>query len=213
MALSAEGVGFDSGQLPPVESLRTGFGLVSIHGRLDLMGNTMDMDSTPGKGRELTSAVPEAGMISAPKRAEVGPAARQASTQVRPPQATMIRVLLVDDHAIIRDGLERLMNDEGDIEVVGHAADGLAAITQARTLEPDVVLMDVNLPELNGIDATRIVTSELPRVRVIGLTMHEEDETTRAMVAAGAVACLSKRESAATILATVRAHGPKSRIS
>src|SRR6516164_5296908 len=84
-----------------------------------------------------------------------------------------IRVLLADDHTILRAGLRMMLNAQPDIEVVGEASDGKQAITEAQRLQPDVILMDITMPECNGIEATRQIKQVLPDVRVLVLTMHE----------------------------------------
>src|SRR5690606_31269311 len=83
-----------------------------------------------------------------------------------------VRVLIVDDHKIMRDGLKGLLQFESDIEVVGGAADGAEAMALTRELKPDVVVMDVNLGEMTGIDVSRGIMAEVPGTKIIGLSMH-----------------------------------------
>lgn len=116
-----------------------------------------------------------------------------------------IRLLLADDHQILREGLASLLSEESDMEVVGQAGDGREAIELARAMRPDVVLMDVTMPRLDGIQATRLITSELSGIAVIGLSMHEEDDMATAMRAAGAVAYLSKGGPSDSLIAAIRA--------
>ena len=92
-----------------------------------------------------------------------------------------IRVLLADDHAVLRAGITSLLNDEPDIEVVGEACDGQMAVELAADLQPDVILMDVTMPRLNGIEATRRIMAQLPHARIIGLSMHEQESMALAM--------------------------------
>ncbi len=96
-----------------------------------------------------------------------------------------IRVLLADDHPVVREGLARLLQMQADIEIVGQAADGQRAVEMAHELEPDVVIMDVSMPIVGGIEATRQIHGDLPRIGVIGLSMHSEREVATAMYTAG----------------------------
>jgi len=97
-----------------------------------------------------------------------------------------IRVLIVDDHAIVRHGLCRSIQQQEDMEVVGEASDGHAAVSMARELTPTVILMDVSMPALNGIEATRAVLRESPGSRVIALSMHSAKRYVQEMFRAGA---------------------------
>jgi CheY-like chemotaxis protein len=115
-----------------------------------------------------------------------------------------IRVLLVDDHEVIRQGLCTLLSAEGDIDVVGEAADGLSGIEQARALRPDIVLMDFSMPRMDGVEATRRISVEVPEVRVIGLSMHEQRDRQAAMEQAGAAAYVTKSDASTTLLETIR---------
>jgi signal transduction histidine kinase/ActR/RegA family two-component response regulator len=207
LVVSDHGNGFEAGQLKTPGTLGGGFGLFGIRERVGLIGGKIDIDSAPGRGCGITIAVPVAQATAAAQRGDIGPAPGSQSEQVTRREESKIRVLLVDDHVVVRNGLERLVKNDREMEVVGQAADGRAALALARTLMPDVVLMDLAMPVMDGIDATRILTSELPKVQVIGLTMHEETDQVRALLAAGAVACLSKRDSADEILAAIRAYG------
>ncbi len=103
-----------------------------------------------------------------------------------------IKVVLADDHAIVRHGLSRAFQQEKGMEVVGQAQDGLSLVKLAGELSPDVVVMDISMPGLNGIEATRRITVEHPKVKVIGLSMHSSDKYVREMFKAGACGYLLK---------------------
>jgi DNA-binding NarL/FixJ family response regulator len=98
----------------------------------------------------------------------------------------MIRVLLVDDHELMREGLRSILEREKDVEVVGEAASGQAAVELARTLAPQVVVMDVAMKDLNGIEATRRIRAACPKVQVIALSSHSDSRYVNAMLDAGA---------------------------
>ncbi len=97
-----------------------------------------------------------------------------------------IHILLVDDHTILRAGLKMMLNAQPDMDVVGEAHDGRAAIQEAQRLQPDIVLMDITMPDMNGIEATRQIKKVLPDAKVLVLTMHENDEYVFQALRAGA---------------------------
>jgi DNA-binding NarL/FixJ family response regulator len=116
-----------------------------------------------------------------------------------------IKVLLADDHAVVRDGLRSLLEAQGDIRVVGDAANGREAVRQVRQLEPEVVLMDISMPELNGIEATAQVRQACPSVRVLILSMHASHEHVRQALNAGAQGYLLKQSAGTELIEAVRA--------
>jgi DNA-binding NarL/FixJ family response regulator len=111
-------------------------------------------------------------------------------------------VLLVDDHKILREGLVRLISHQMDIQVVGEASCGFQAIELSRQLNPDLILMDISMPDMDGIKATRIIKREMPHIQVIGLSMFE-DEVTPTMLDSGAAGFISKTASTSELLRTI----------
>ncbi len=103
-----------------------------------------------------------------------------------------IRILLVDDHKIVRDGLRSLIEKQPDLEVVAEADNGRQALSQLRAMAPDVVIIDVAMPDLNGVDATRRIVADFPRIKVIALSMHSDRRFVSGMLAAGASGYLLK---------------------
>jgi DNA-binding NarL/FixJ family response regulator len=127
------------------------------------------------------------------------------SSDLEPAKVKRKRVLLVDDHKAIRDGLKRLMQGQANIEVVGEAADGREALELARLLRPDVIIMDISMPVMNGIDATRRIKAEISGIRVIGLSMFEDEQAGSTMRNAGADGYVIKTAPPAELLKAI--HG------
>lgn len=115
-----------------------------------------------------------------------------------------IRVLLVDDHTILRAGLRMMIDAQPDIEVVGEASDGRQALAEAQRLQPDVVLMDITMPEMNGIEATRQLKRALDSTRVLILTMHENEEYLFQVLRAGASGYILKEAAGAELISAIR---------
>ena len=115
-----------------------------------------------------------------------------------------IRVMLADDHAILRSGLRALLNAEPDIEVVGEAADGQEAVALAERLRPDVVVMDIAMPRLDGLQATRQIAARLPQTRVLALTMHAEEQYLLQVLEAGGAGYVLKRSADDELLEAIR---------
>ncbi len=115
----------------------------------------------------------------------------------------MIKILLADDHALLREGLRKSFESAGD-HVVGEASNGEEAVALARALQPQVVLMDLSMPVMDGIEATRLIREEAPNIRIAVLTMHDDIDKTRDAIAAGASAYLSKGTSFTDVRETVQ---------
>jgi DNA-binding NarL/FixJ family response regulator len=115
-----------------------------------------------------------------------------------------LRVLLVDDHEIVRSGIAGLLAAAPDVDIVGEAADGLEAVEQAQKLRPDVIMMDINMPRMNGIEATRRIKSEMPRIRVIAFSMHDQADMDQGMREVGADGHIAKGAPCPEILKAIR---------
>jgi PAS domain S-box-containing protein len=203
IVVSDHGVGFDAVRAAAAPG--SGFGLFSLRERLQILGGRLQVESRPGDGACVTLQVPAERDSS---RLTLQPAAVPLSVEVvrsPAPAGEQIRILLADDHEIVRDGLVRLLRMQPDLAVVGEAGDGQAAIEQARLLLPDVILMDVSMPRVNGLEATRCITAELASTRIIGLSMHSETDMGDEMRQAGAAAFVSKSAPPDDLLAAIRA--------
>src|SRR2546421_6834110 len=121
------------------------------------------------------------------------------------PHTRKTRILLVDDHAVVRQGCKMLLDAQPDMEIVGEASNGREAVESAETLRPDIVVMDVAMPELNGIEATRRLAASAPHTRVIALSMHKDSVYVREILRAGARGYLLKDSGAEDLVSAVRA--------
>jgi two-component system response regulator NreC len=115
------------------------------------------------------------------------------------------RILLVDDHAVVRGGLKMLLAADPELEIVGEAESGAEGVRLAASLQPDVVLMDISMPDMNGIDATRQIKADNPEIAVLALTMHEDDQYFFEMLAAGASGYVPKRAAPNDLISAIHA--------
>lgn len=116
-----------------------------------------------------------------------------------------IRLLLVDDHAVVRSGLKMLLENERDVEIIGEASSAAEAIEAAALLKPNVILMDIGLPDLSGIDATREIKKRVSDVSIVALTIHEDEEYFFKMLEAGASGYVPKRAAPEELITAIRA--------
>jgi len=116
----------------------------------------------------------------------------------------IIHILLADDHPIVRKGLMLVINNEIDMDVIGEAADGREAVELARRLQPQVIIMDINMPVMGGIEATRIIATDFPEMPIIGLSMCAEKEMGDRMRDAGAIDLVSKSGPVNAIFTAIR---------
>jgi CheY-like chemotaxis protein len=198
-----------------------GFGLFSIKEHLSMMDGSTSVRTGPGEGCcvSLRLAAEEGtGKDSRREdRAEAGREETEATGREhrsRESQASgagqrsrPIRVMLVEDHKIVREGLMGILRAEPDIDPIAEAADGREAVEMVDQARPDVVVMDVSMPRMDGVEATRVILADHPEVRVIGLSMHEREDLDRAMKDAGAVDYLTKDGPSSELVSTIRQHG------
>lgn len=212
VTIADDGKGFDPSEAGLTGARGAGgLGLFSIRERLTRLGGHMEVDSAVGRGTRLELIAPLR-VLYAERSDRDGDEPR---TEITVPTAGAgvvasevadgpIRVLLADDHPVVRKALAALLRDEPDIEIVGEVSDGRAAVESAGQLLPDVILMDFSMPEMDGIEATRLIHSKLPRIRIIGLSMYPEVDRSAAMMDAGADAYISKREKPDALLRAIR---------
>ncbi len=184
----------------------TGFGLYSIEQRLRLLGGHLQIDAAPGQGTRITieapASIPQASATAGAAAASIVPPPAPAA--VHEPETPKLRVLLVDDHKLVREGLAGVLQAQPDLTLAAEAADGETAVQLTAHHHPDVVVMDINMPGMNGIEATRILKRDFPDVRVVGVSMHESEQMAQAMYDAGASAYVSKDAPSRELLAAIR---------
>jgi|GEM_PF-7056849 len=195
------GVGFDVCAVRDGQSLS--FGLVGIIRRMELLGGEFDLTSATGGGCHAALRLPAA-IFDRPGSALSRLDDYKKDARKQTGEAEPLRVLIVDDHEIIRDGLAGMLASGDGVEVVGTAADGHEAIELAIGLQPDVILMDIGMKPMNGIEATRIIMEQHPGMRIIGLSVHEEGELSREIREAGAADFLTKGAPIEEIIAAIR---------
>jgi PAS domain S-box-containing protein len=208
ITIEDEGAGFDMNKLETGEAQRCGsIGLLSIRERLSHIGGSMEIDSAPGRGSRFRlivpfSSIPEAPADNAQPKISV---VISSGAQSVPATEGTIRIVLVDDHMVVRQGMASLLRCEPDFQIVGEASDGEAAINLVEEIQPDVVLMDISLPGMNGVQATRIVHEKFPEIRIIGLSMFQKGEQEKDMREAGAIHYMAKSDPSESLIQTIRA--------
>jgi PAS domain S-box-containing protein len=207
VVVADQGAGFDPAAMPAAGEGGRGFGLFSIRERIALMGGTMSVESRPGYGSRFVLSLPITSSMQT-MAVRTPESTRSRETKAMPSRhedpGRKIRVLLADDHAVVRQGMANLLGDEPDMEVVGEAGDGQEAVHLAAKLLPDVILMDMSMPKLNGVEATRLIHHDWPGISIIGLSMFEEAERAKAMRDAGAVSYLTKSGPANELINVIR---------
>ncbi|HMS82791.1 MAG TPA: PAS domain S-box protein [Nitrospira sp.] len=195
-----EGAGFDLAVVAeagsPSGGISSKFGLFSIQERMRALGGAFELHSEPGKGTtaRLLLPLPTSGEGKEPEAngsEAVVPMGERAVPQSQP-QERILRVLLVDDHAMVRQGLRSMLEIYTDLHVIGEAGNGTEAIRLTDALQPHVVVMDINMPKMNGIEATEQIKSHWPEITVVGISVNTGDENCQAMMQAGAVTVLPK---------------------
>lgn len=173
--------------------------MLHLRQRLALLGGRLEILPHGAKGTHILLAVPRKNLRlrsggTAPFRHQV------------PPRRSPIRILIVDDNELMREGLRKVLGEQQDLRVIGEASNGELAVSLARRLKPDVVLMDVNMPGMDGIEATRRIRRQVRSTSVIGFSIHEDKYTAEAIKRAGACAYVTKQENPDKLYEVIRHH-------
>lgn len=177
------GAGFDVEMLLTED--RKGYGLFSIRERIEGLDGTFTAISSPGAGTRIGLSIPLADVAGPSKTPD-------EVRETGDPSLEPCRVMIVDDHELMRQELTTLLSAMTCLRVAGEASDGHHAVKLANKLRPHLILMDTNLPKLDGIEATRQILAQNPNIKIIGITVNTDNESHRRMMAAGAVAFLVK---------------------
>jgi PAS domain S-box-containing protein len=195
ITVTDHGAGFDLATLDDAQTGNTGLGILSIRERLALLGGRLEIESSPGRGARFHLVSPRLSLL------------RSVSDNAPAPTPAMpspLRVLLVDDHPGTLAALRSALSQYPELDVIGDAHNGLDAIAQANALRPDVVLMDISMPIMDGVDATRRIHAALPSIQVIGLSGFEKTPDPHPIELAGAVAYFQKNADMRPLIERVR---------
>jgi DNA-binding NarL/FixJ family response regulator len=179
-----DGIGFDARlerQRPYVERR---LGLMGMEERVAQLAGTLTIESTPGSGTTLFVSLPLA------RAAQKGP-------------VVTLQIFLADDHLVVREGLKTLINAQHDMCVIGEASDGQTVVQQARDCQPDLVIMDISMPKMNGVQATAALKRACPDIKVLALSAHEDVTYLRELLAVGASGYLLKHAAADTLIQAI----------
>lgn len=205
IAVRDDGKGFDPSRL--MSNRGASFGLFSIRDRVEVMGGSFAIESAEGHGTTSTIRVPA--MFAVPRSVSATDGGKTSATDSSG-RGGPIRVLVVDDHTIFRRGLISILESYPDIKVVGEASDGEEGVALAGDLMPDVVIMDLAMPRMNGIEATRVIKSRFMSIDVIALSFQESEHARSSILQAGARAYFTKSGPLDSLLSAIREHKPAS---
>jgi PAS domain S-box-containing protein len=194
----------NSGKVAPL-----GVGIQGMKERIRQLGGTLEITSKPNQGTQVTATLPIA-------HAEASPAPELSGTGTSPAHgqhtaapergrnAARKQILIADDHEMLRRGLRTMLEKEADWEICGEAVDGQAAVEKANLLRPDLVILDINMPVLNGLVAVRQISRNSPQTKILVFTVHESEATAKEICASGAHGYLSKNNASEHLLRVVR---------
>ncbi|HVT89292.1 MAG TPA: response regulator [Tepidisphaeraceae bacterium] len=206
-----DGRGFDVSDLwKPANRVDKPFGLLELRERLNYLGGDLTISSKVGGGTDVRIVMP----VKLRELSETPSLPMPASKPMEWSNSHALagrrgRLLVADDHTIFRDGLVNLLKHEPMLEVVGEAADGEETIELARSLQPDILLLDITMPKMSGVQVASQLSKEMPHLKIVGLSMHDRQDMASAMRAAGAVAYFTKGGAWEVLLSVLRSLVPR----
>jgi len=201
LSVMDSGKGFEAATYLDNQKISEGFGLFSIKERIHSIGGKITLESEPGKGCWVRISVPiERRPPDLTESISNSPVAKAVHETI----SNKIRIIIADDHRIVREGLANLLKRSHDLEVIAQANNGREAVSLAKELNPDLILMDVSMPELDGIQATAEISQAQPYICIVGLSMHNDQATRERMLKAGAADYLCKTSQAEHLIEAIR---------
>ena len=191
----AEQFGIATGDDVDLQPAGEHFGILSVRERMEALGGRCQTDSAPGQGTEVTLTMPLQTTV-ARARGDTASARSREPIALVEKNGPVHRVVLVEDHAMIRQGLRAILDGFQDVLVIGEATNGEEAVSVVSNVRPDVVLMDVNMPKMDGIEATRRIVTTHPSTVIIGLSINDSPPLIDAMKKAGAAGFVAKEAAA-----------------
>lgn len=203
IVVTDQGHGFNSSLLDQPSTIPASFGLFSIKERMEGLGGSIHINSRIGQGTSVTLLCPlpspqPASTLSPPSSTE-----DKGSIDLAPQPLRSLRIMLVDDHAMVRQGIRALLEQHPNVEVVGEAWDGQQACELVSEVSPDVIVMDANMPRLDGIEATRRIKKAHPQIVIIGLSVQTATPVATSMLQAGASGYLTKESAGQQLYETI----------
>lgn len=204
ISVEDKGCGFDTGNLDSIPTEKGGFGLFNIRERVDLLGGKMKVHSELERGTKVALYIPLQKSEQATSSVSEVENSPSLSSNYKKRTGHKIKVLLADDHQMMREGLRKIIEEQEDMTVIAEASDVEKAVKLTHETSPDVILMDVNMPRMDGIEATQKILSDMSHVRVIGLSLHDDESVIEEMYNVGATAYLTKTQAFEALCATIR---------
>ncbi len=200
LQIADSGRGIQTGKLKTSADMVSGLG-VGIQGmreRMRQLGGRLEIESKPEEGTVVTAILP------LPETEQIAPGESAQPSASAAPKTARKRILIADDHEAIRHGVRLLLQGESNWEVCGEASDGQEAVDKALELNPDLMIVDLNMPAINGLDAVRRITRERPDIKLLVFTVHDSDLAMRQIMAAGAQGYLSKSQSGQEMVEVIK---------